>query len=605
MKEGLKPMKKSGPTQEELEELREMRKEISTLFRSNARYSIILCKKYLEFSQKYNSAMDQAESFYYSGMCHNFIGENVKALHLYNLSKESNIMQDSDLDYRINISMGVSFRQIGNFKEALKSYTNALNSEFKDRLDVVYNNIAVIFYHLNELDNAIVYSYKAYALFCSNNDVVNSLGILNNIGRILTLQNRFSEAEQSIKAAKKIAISNNFVNQIVISQHYLGYLYFCQKKFEKSLHVLQNALSSATKIQNKSQLYSIKLLIAQVYGSLGKTSEAKESFKEAIRLSVGENFNERLNCIKLFYLYLGELKEYKLAIYYLKISKKVAYKKSLTEKSADLLKVRVFFEQKEFDLKLESLGTLNTLNERLKLKSLKLEFNNDRLQSAVRILTESQLLRTQMNPHFIYNTLNSISALIKNKKNDRANQYLLMFSKLTRDVYHHSRLEKITLLEELRIVKYYIEMELLRFDNSFDYKINIDKNIDPKENLIPPMVIQPIVENALKHGIFHLDRSIKGNLVINIVSENLLRRNHKLMKIEVVDNGIGLNLRTDFLETFNHESALFITKKRLQNYNISCKLNKSITYHGREFGGCIFTLFIVNKTPNDFYSQSE
>lgn len=144
---------------------------------------------------------------------------------------------------------------------------------------------------------------------------------------------------------------------------------------------------------------------------------------------------------------------------------------------------------------------------------------------------ENSALRTQMNPHFIFNSLNTINALINAQQNDRANKYLGKFSRLIRLILDYSRAKRITLQEELELVALYIELEQLRFSHKFDYKLNLPKDISADLLEIPPMIVQPFVENAILHGLLPLQDA--GLLEINIsVSEQLL-------EITVRDNGMG------------------------------------------------------------------
>lgn len=112
-------------------------------------------------------------------------------------------------------------------------------------------------------------------------------------------------------------------------------------------------------------------------------------------------------------------------------------------------------------------------------------------------------LKAQMNPHFMYNALNSIQALIIQKDVVKSNLYLGKFSKLMRMILNASGKEMITLKEEVEILGLYLELEKLRFGNDFSYTISVDPNLDVEDQLLPSVIIQPFVENALKHGLLH------------------------------------------------------------------------------------------------------
>lgn len=150
-----------------------------------------------------------------------------------------------------------------------------------------------------------------------------------------------------------------------------------------------------------------------------------------------------------------------------------------------------------------------------------------------RKLVESQLqsLRSQMNPHFIFNSLNSILHFITSNEPETAHIFLSKFSKLIRAILEQSKDEFIPLSEELYVLELYLELEALRFDNRFSYSITVDESIDIEEQLIPPMLLQPHIENAIKHGLIHTVSDGKIEL--------LIRRDEHGVVCSVIDNGIG------------------------------------------------------------------
>ncbi|WP_290837323.1 histidine kinase [Flavobacterium sp.] len=146
---------------------------------------------------------------------------------------------------------------------------------------------------------------------------------------------------------------------------------------------------------------------------------------------------------------------------------------------------------------------------------------------------EMTTLRAQMNPHFMFNTLNSINSYIIQNQTEAASDYLTTFSKLMRNILEYSKEELIPLENELQALKFYMELESMRLEQSFDYTIKIDKEIKGNPLVkIPPLVIQPFVENAIWHGLLH--KSEPGNLLI---SAELISDDKFTVRIE--DDGIG------------------------------------------------------------------
>ena len=141
-------------------------------------------------------------------------------------------------------------------------------------------------------------------------------------------------------------------------------------------------------------------------------------------------------------------------------------------------------------------------------------------------------LTAQMNPHFIFNCLNSIEYYIIKNKPQKAADYLNRFSRLIRLILNNSRSNLVTLKDELEVLRLYIEIESLRFDNKFDYVVKMNKTINPQDIEIPPMLLQPYVENAIWHGLMHSDKKGLLEILLQIDEQDRL---HCTIK----DNGIG------------------------------------------------------------------
>jgi sensor histidine kinase YesM len=147
-------------------------------------------------------------------------------------------------------------------------------------------------------------------------------------------------------------------------------------------------------------------------------------------------------------------------------------------------------------------------------------------------MSELKALRSQMNPHFIFNCLNAIKSYTLNNDTEGANFYLTKFSKLMRQVLENSRSEKITLNNELETLKLYMDMEKLRAGDKFTYDIKMSDDIEPDFIEVPPMLIQPYVENAIWHGLMH--KQSAGHISIS-----LHQKGDKYLIINIIDDGIG------------------------------------------------------------------
>lgn len=181
---------------------------------------------------------------------------------------------------------------------------------------------------------------------------------------------------------------------------------------------------------------------------------------------------------------------------------------------------------------------------------------------------ESQALRAQMNPHFIFNTMSSIQDYISSNDTDSALKYLSKFAKLMRKIMDNSKQQLIPVAEELNALQLYLELEVMRFDKKFEYIITVDKNIDANYDRIPSMLIQPYVENAIIHGLLPKE----GNGKISIT----LQRQEDTILCTIEDNGIGRKKSFEFKSNRvqQHKSmGMSITKERLDILNSSLKSN--------------------------------
>lgn len=177
-------------------------------------------------------------------------------------------------------------------------------------------------------------------------------------------------------------------------------------------------------------------------------------------------------------------------------------------------------------------------------------------------------IKSQMNPHFLYNALNTIQAYIYTNDKENAGKYLLKFSKLTRRVLEMSEKEAIDLIEEIETIKLYLELEHARFSDDFNYQIDLTK-VQHIENIkVPPMLIQPYIENAIKHGLLH--KNGQKELSIFFIEEN------DYLVVRIDDNGIGRKRSAELNQNRNKQHQSFASEansKRLEVLNYG-KTNK-------------------------------
>ena len=185
------------------------------------------------------------------------------------------------------------------------------------------------------------------------------------------------------------------------------------------------------------------------------------------------------------------------------------------------------------------------------------------------LLLEQKLLRSQMNPHFIFNSLSSIQNFIVTEKPDKASIYLSKFSRLVRNILDNSTEEFVILQKEISTIENYLELQKVRYAGKFDYNIDIDNDIDTDIVKVPPMLAQPFIENAIEHGIKH--RESPGHIHIRFSLKD-----HTLV-FEVEDDGVGRQKAREIeikLDPGHKSMATSLTLERISNLNR--KLQKKI-----------------------------
>ena len=189
-------------------------------------------------------------------------------------------------------------------------------------------------------------------------------------------------------------------------------------------------------------------------------------------------------------------------------------------------------------------------------EKIKTEFNKQLIQF------EMKALRAQMNPHFIFNVMNSIQDYILKNDAVSAQKYLTKFARLVRLILDNSIKAEVVLQEELKAAQLYVELEQQRFENKFEFIMEVDEMVDAEQIVLPAMIIQPYLENGIKHGIRHL--TANGKLILNIVKEG----HHIIISIE--DNGVGRteSAKRNLTNVRDHVSyGTVITSKRIDAYN--------------------------------------
>lgn len=225
--------------------------------------------------------------------------------------------------------------------------------------------------------------------------------------------------------------------------------------------------------------------------------------------------------------------------------------------------------KKEVTRQTSEIINLNEIAETEKRKKIE-----SRLEKEVAELKISSL-QSQMNPHFIFNSLNSIELYIIKNDRDNALYFISKFSKLIRKILSASRNKEVTLQEEIETVKLYVNIENIRFKHKIQFTIKIEENLKLKSIRIPPLILQPFIENSLWHGL----SAIKGEKKLDIIISS---KNEDYVSISIVDNGIGRKKSSEIKNKKIHKKesiGLKLTEERLMSFTKNFNHKHQITYY--------------------------
>jgi len=315
----------------------------------------------------------------------------------------------------------------------------------------------------------------------------------------------------------------------------LGNAYLKQKNYKEAIPILEESAAEAESADDiETQKDAIQKL-SEAYVSLGNDDKALSNYKKYVVL-VDAIYKQKEN----------EINEA------VNLSKDLSLKQNRItslEKDRELSESKLQLYQTENRLTVE-----NDRRQRLiiyallvglvlLLLSLFWMLKSNRQRRLANNLLALKSLRTQMNPHFIFNALNSVNSFIAQNDERTANRYLTDFSTLMRSVLENSEEDFISLNKEVELLELYLKLEHSRFKDKFDYELIVDEAIEQSQFLIPPMLLQPYVENAVWHGLRY--KKEKGFLKVQ-----LLKNVEEAIRIEISDNGIGREkskeLKTDY-----------------------------------------------------------
>ena len=451
----------------------------------------------------------------------------------------------------------------------------------KRSINVSLNGIGNIYQTLEQYDLAIEQFRRSLELEA---ELDNTLGLAinhQNIGECQEMQGKLEDALQSYRTSLAYNEEINSDKGKVICKNSIAHVYILQRKLDDALDILEPALHASQELGDKYLTSGIYLNLGRAYMLKENPAKAKENLEKG--LAIAEEYNLPTN-ISLANSYLSSLAEkqgdHKEALARYKLAQEFEEK---TVNERNLRYVGDMISRYNIEKKNNEIAIINKDYEIVKLKLRKNQtrlligglalifltgvfyilYRQYQLKNDKKLLTlEQAMLRSQMNPHFLFNSLNSIKLYIINNDKKNAVHYLNKFSKLVRKILEASSLKEISLAEELETVELYMNIENIRFSNEINFKISIDDDIDIHTIKIPSLILQPFLENAIWHGL----SSKEGEKNIDL---RISKGNKNFIDISITDNGVGRDAAEIIKESkvLKRKSVgLEITKERLANF---------------------------------------
>jgi len=440
-------------------------------------------------------------------------------------------------------NMGIVSEELAMHEKAINNYNIALKLKLelgdKKGAASTYNNLGVVYENTKNNEKALLNYQKALEIYTSIDNKKGMATLLNNIGHVFEVEKKYSKAIENYSKSLEIRKQLGDSEGITSTMSYLGILFLKTNEFQKSEMFLLDSYETAKKQNSAKFLIQNAEQLSMLYTKLNNYKKAYSYYVEFAQLRDSLQGGELKNKIsELETKYETEKKEHK--INSLQIENEL--------KDEKLLKNYLIISGLMVFIAIFSISGIIFYRNR----KLKNEKNN--------IVLEQKLLRSQMNPHFIFNSLSVIQSFIYGNEPKSAAKYLSNFAKLIRLILENSREENITLDNEIQTLEHYLELQKLRYNQKFDFEIVIEEQINVLEYKIPPMILQPFVENSIIHGI--LNKDDMGFIKINI------GLNSDFIKIEITDNGIGRKKSAELNQNKNTKSlATQITAERIENIN--------------------------------------
>ncbi|MBO6514939.1 MAG: histidine kinase [Bacteroidia bacterium] len=406
------------------------------------------------------------------------------------------------------------------YQQLLVMYRSA-NNEVK--VNSMYEFIGKCYAGLKDTTNAVKYFEMAGGISTLNSTELEQRTQWQNVGRSYNSIGRYDKSVEYEKRAKKINTKNNDYQEVLGNNTNIANGYLFMNKANEAIPILYENINLSEEMGELRTTGENYKALSDAYAQLGKLEQAKESFDEYKRVQE-ELLDEREKEI-------NELAQHNSVF----DDKEKQIELLIRDKELDEKRIEILMEgQKQEEKNVAQQRRISYLMGALVLLLLIVVvffYRSSRQKQLANKLLSIRSLRSQMNPHFIFNSLNSVNSFISKSDERSANKYLTEFARLMRTVLEHSKQDFVPLSAEIEVLQRYLNLEHIRFHDQFDYSFEVDDELEVERLLIPPMLVQPYVENAIWHGLRY--KKEKGSLSVRFKDDD------SGLVIQVEDDGIG------------------------------------------------------------------
>ncbi len=439
---------------------------------------------------------------------------------------------DVNLEVRAFNNVGILYSRLGDYEKATINLERALKLNISDdrvKLSTLIN-LAALYSDKKQYEDAIIMYQKAGKLAEKFQHFPAMAVLYSNLSN---LYNETHEYELSLSNAikgLKIKKEHNLPGQ-VFSLNNVGYANYLLGDFRESIHYFQEALPDARGKERQVLLLNLK----NSYEKTGDLARSLNYFDRYIKLKDSlDDLDYKAKVVEIDTKYETEKKQYQIDLLNVKNQNQKATIERKNLLISSILLIGIL-----------GIGFIYLLQHQNKIK-----------QKLEKEILQQRLLRMQLNPHFLFHALNGIQSYLYNNQPDKSINYLSSFSSLMRFVLDRSEQEWVNLEEEIEMLNYYLQLQQLNFNDQFTYEISVDKNINISELNVPTLLTQPLLENALIHGLNQI-KDGKLNLHYSKTGDGLL--------IRLTDNGNGYKNTSNNANKMHNSMSTDLIIRRLKH----------------------------------------